>query len=105
MNMARALLCSLVVAAGALQLKEVAPLKGAMLARSWLGDAAEGDRISFYEEVPRKPHLYEELTEAELMATRGRLLDYFASVDRATAVAPRASFNENPWELMRNNNM
>ena len=30
------------------------------------GDAAEGDRISFYEEVPRKPHLYEELTEAEL---------------------------------------
>ena len=30
------------------------------------------------------------LTEAELMATRGRLLDYFASVDRATAVAPRA---------------
>ena len=44
MNMARALLCSLVVAAGALQLKEVAPLKGAMLARSWLGDAAEGDQ-------------------------------------------------------------
>ena len=83
--------CMVAIADASLRLRVAGGERPSALCEHYAGDAAG----------PLRPYGFEvkqfeaesealKLTEAELMATRGRLLDYFASVDRATAVAPRA---------------
>ena len=48
---------------------------------------------------------FQEGDVSKLAADAGPINGSYCRRYRDAAVATRASFNENPWELMRNNNM